>query len=131
MRISDVPAVPVLDSHGKLTGILTDRDLFSDQAKNADALKELGIADIGNMAGARNVLPLFFSATDRYLNDDRKVCDVMVRNPYSVFKKTNLSEIAKTMLANDYGQVPVHGNKDELLGMIYDVDVICAITGSK
>lgn len=131
MRISDVPAVPVLDSHGKLTGILTDRDLFSDQAKNTDALKELGIADIGNMAGARNVLPLFFSATDRYLNDDRKVCDVMVRNPYSVFKKTNLSEIAKTMLANDYGQVPVHGNKDELLGMIYDVDVICAITGSK
>ena len=131
MRISDVPAVPVLDSHGKLTGILTDRDLFSDQSKNADALKELGIADIGNMAGARNVLPLFFSATDRYLNDDRKVCDVMVRNPYSVFKKTNLSEIAKTMLANDYGQVPVHGNKDELLGMIYDVDVICAITGSK
>ena len=31
MRISDVPALPVLDSQGKLVGILTDRDLFSDQ----------------------------------------------------------------------------------------------------
>ncbi len=131
MRISDVPAVPVLDEHGRLTGIFTDRDLFSDQAKDSEALKELGIADIGNMAGARNVLPLFYSATDKYQSDDRKVSDVMIRNPYSVFKKTNLSEVAKTMISNDYGQVPVHGNRDELLGMIYDVDVICAITGSK
>ena len=131
MRISDVPAVPVLDDHGRLTGIFTDRDLFSDQAKDSEALKELGIADIGNMAGARNVLPLFYSATDKYQSDDRKVSDVMIRNPYSVFKKTNLSEVAKTMISNDYGQVPVHGNRDELLGMIYDVDVICAITGSK
>lgn len=131
MRIGDVPAVPVLDDLGKLTGILTDRDLFSDQAKNSEALKELGIADIGNMAGARNVLPLFYSATDKYLNDERKVSDVMIRNPYSVFKKTNLSEVAKTMISNDYGQVPVYGNKDELLGMIYDVDVLCALTGSK
>lgn len=131
MRISDVPAVPVMDDRGKLVGILTDRDLFSDQAKNSEALKELGIADIGNMAGARNVLPLFYSATDKYLSDERKVSDVMIRDPYSVFKKTNLSEVAKVMISNDYGQVPVYGNKDELLGMIYDVDVLCALTGSK
>ena len=131
MRISDVSAVPVMDDHGRLVGILTDRDLFSDQVKNSDALKELGIADIGNMAGARNVLPLFYSAPDKYLNDERKVSDVMIRDPYSVFKKTNLSEVARMMISNDYGQVPVHGNKDELLGMIYDVDVLCALTGSK
>ena len=55
----------------------------------------------------------------------------MITNPYSVFKKTGLSEVAKAMVANDYGQVPVHGNKDEIIGMIYDVDILCAITGSK
>ncbi|MDO5861874.1 MAG: CBS domain-containing protein [Thermoplasmata archaeon] len=131
MRVSDVAAVPVLDSHGKFVGILTDRDLFSDQSKDTELLKELGIADVGNMAGARNVLPLFYSATDKYQSDNRPVSDVMVKNPYSVFKKTNVSEVARAMISNDYGQVPVHGNKDELLGMIYDVDVLCAITGSK
>ena len=113
MRISDVPALPVLDSQGKLVGILTDRDLFSDQVKNTDDLKALGIADVGNMAG-----------------DDRKVKDFMVRNPYTVFKKTNVSEVAKIMLTNDFGQIPVHGNKDELVGMVYDVDVLCAISGN-
>lgn len=130
MRISDVSAVPVLDGHGKLTGILTDRDLFSDQVKNVEDLKALGIADIGNMAGARNVLPLFYTATDRISAEDKMVKDFMVKNPYSVFKKTNLSEVAKAMLVNDYGQIPVHGNKDELVGMIYDVDVLCALTGN-
>ncbi len=130
MRISDVPAVPVLDAHGKLTGILTDRDLFSDQVKNTDDLKALGIADVGNMAGARNVLPLFYTATDKYMSDDRKVKDFMVKDPISVFKKTNISEVARIMLANDFGQIPVHGNKDELVGMIYDVDVLCALSGN-
>ena len=130
MRISDVPAVPVLDAHGKLTGILTDRDLFSDQVKNTDDLKALGIADVGNMAGARNVLPLFYTATDKYMSDDRKVKDFMVKDPISVFKKTNLSEVARIMLANDFGQIPVHGNKDELVGMVYDVDVLCALSGN-
>ena len=131
MRISDVPALPVLDAHGKLVGILTDRDLFSDQVKNPEDLKALGIADVGNMAGARNVLPLFYAATDKYLSDDRTVSDFMVRDPYTVFKKTNISEVAKIMLANDFGQIPVHGNKDELVGMVYDVDVLCALSGNR
>ena len=130
MRISDVPALPVLDAQGKLVGILTDRDLFSDQVKNTDDLKALGIADVGNMAGARNVLPLFYTATDKYMSDDRKVKDFMVKDPYTVFKKTNVSEVAKIMLTNDFGQIPVHGNKDELVGMVYDVDVLCAISGN-
>lgn len=130
MRISDSTANPVLDAHGKLVGILTDRDLFSDQVKDPEALKALGISDVDNMAGFRNVLPLFFSATDKYLSEDKKVKDFMVRNPITVFKKTNLSEVAKIMIANDFGQMPVHGNKDELVGMIYDVDVLCALSGN-
>lgn len=130
MRVSDVSALPVLDAHGKLVGIITDRDLFSDQVKDPEALKELGISDDANLAGFRNVLPLFYSATDKYMEDDRTVKDFMVRNPTTVFKKTNLAEVAKMMVINDFGQIPVHGTKDELIGMVYDVDVLCALSGS-
>lgn len=130
MRVSDVSALPVLDAHGKLVGIITDRDLFSDQVKDPEALKELGISDDANLAGFRNVLPLFYSATDKYMADDRAVKDFMVRNPTTVFKKTNLAEVAKMMVINDFGQIPVHGTKDELIGMIYDVDVLCALSGN-
>ena len=131
MRISDVSATPVLDAQGKLVGILTDRDLFSDQVKDPEALKELGISDVGNLAGYRNILPLFLSATDKYLSEDKTVKDFMVPNPLTVFKKTNVAEVAKLMISHDFGQIPVHGTKDELLGMIYDVDVLCAISGNE
>ncbi len=127
MRISDVTALPVLDASGKLVGILTDRDLFNDQVKDDAALKALGISGEDNLAGYRNVLPLFYAATDKYTEDDRKVKDFMVRNPLTIYKKTNLSEVAKLMLSNDFGQIPVHGNKDDLDGMIYDVDVLKAL----
>ncbi|MCK9322355.1 MAG: CBS domain-containing protein [Candidatus Methanomethylophilaceae archaeon] len=129
MRISDVPAVPVLDARGKLVGILTDRDLFSDQTKDAEAMSRLGIED-SELAGYRNVLPLFYAATDKYLSDDRKVKDYMIKDPLTVFKKTTLNDIARIMVQNDFGQIPVHGAKDEIVGMIYDVDVLRALTGN-
>ncbi|MCL2032670.1 MAG: CBS domain-containing protein [Methanomassiliicoccaceae archaeon] len=129
MRISDVSAVPVLDIKGKLVGILTDRDLFSDQTVDAEAMMRLGIED-SELAGYRNVLPLFYAATDKYIPDDTTVSDYMVKDPYTVFKKTPLNEVARIMTENDFGQLPVHGTKDELVGMIYDVDVLCALTGN-
>lgn len=128
MRISDVTAVPVLDANGELVGILTDRDLFSDQLSDAEAAAKLGISD-PKLAGIRNVLPLFYTATDQHRGGGKTVADYMVPKPVTVFRKTVLSEVARLMVTNDYGQVPVHGTKDELVGMIYDVDVLCALLG--
>ncbi|MDR3282916.1 MAG: CBS domain-containing protein [Candidatus Methanoplasma sp.] len=129
MRISDVSAVPVLDARGKLVGILTDRDLFSDQIGDEEAMHRLGIEN-SNLAGYRNVLPLFYAATNKYISDDRKVKDYMVRNPMTVFKKTPLNDVARLMIQNDFGQLPVHGTKDEIVGMLYDLDVLRALTGN-
>lgn len=129
MRISDVPAVPVLDDKGILIGILTDRDLFSDQSEDPEAMKALGIEDT-SLAGYRNVLPLFYTATDKYLNENKDVSDFMIKDPVTVYKKTSISEVAKIMKLNDFGQIPVRGSKDELIGMIYDVDILVALIGN-
>lgn len=130
MRLSDVPALPVLDAVGNLTGIITDRDLFSDQAGDPEAMKALGIEDT-SLAGYRNVLPLFYTTTDKYLNENKEVSDFMVKDPMTVYKKTSISEVAKLMKLHDYGQMPVRGSQDELIGMLYDVDILIALIGSK
>jgi Predicted transcriptional regulator, contains C-terminal CBS domains len=129
MRISDVSAVPVLDYKGKLVGILTDRDLFSDQTADKEAMSKLGIED-SELAGYRNVLPLFYAATNKYIPAETTVKDYMVKDPMTVFKKTPLNDVARIMLQNDFGQLPVHGTKDEIVGMLYDVDVLCALLGN-
>ena len=128
MRVSDVPAMPVLDAAGNLTGIITDRDLFVDQVKDPKALNELGITDAyESLAGYRNVLPLFYTVTERSIPEDHIVRDHMVKNPLTVFKKTSVSEVAKLMKKHDFGQIPVRDSRDDLVGMIYDVDVISAL----
>lgn len=127
MKVSDVSAMPVLDSKGKLTGILTDRDLFRDQV-DVGAMRELGFEDAyESLAGVRNVLPLFYVATDRDIPEDHIVRDCMVKDPVTVFKKTSVSEIAKIMKTKDFGQIPIHGNMDELVGMIYDLDLLSVL----
>ena len=128
MRVSKSVAFPVLDARGNLVGIITDRDLFIDQTEDKEALSAMGLDEsTESLAGYRNVLPLFYVATDKDISDERIVKDYMIKNPVTVFKKTSVSDIAKLMKQNDFGQIPVHGNKDELVGMVYDVDILAAL----
>jgi len=48
----------------------------------------------------------------------------MVPFPTTVFKKTTISEAARIMRKNDFGQLPVRDSKDRLLAMIYDIDIV-------
>ena len=128
MKISSVTAMPVLDERGVIIGLITDRDLFNDQTMDVDDMKKMGLDDTcSSLAGYRNVLPLFCVATKDDISDVGEVSKYMVKSPTTVYKKTTLNEVAKIMYHNDFGQVPVHGDKDELIGMIYDVDVLAAL----
>ncbi len=128
MRVSKCVAFPVLDARGNLVGIITDRDLFIDQTEDKEALTAMGLDEsTESLIGYRNVLPLFYVATDKDIPEEHIVKDFMVKDPVTVFKKTSLSDVAKIMKQNDFGQIPVHGNKDELVGMIYDVDILAAL----
>ena len=90
--------------------------------------RSVGLDDTcSSLAGYRNVLPLFCVATKDDIADVGEVSKYMVKSPTTVFKKTTLNEVAKIMYHNDFGQLPVHGDKDELIGMIYDVDVLAAL----
>jgi CBS domain-containing protein len=55
----------------------------------------------------------------------------MVKNPTTVFRKTSVSEAARIMRKNDFGQLPVRDSKDHLLAMIYDLDVISVLCGER
>jgi CBS domain-containing protein len=132
-RIIDITksyALPVLDDSGKLNGLITDRDLidlsFVDEKM---ALSELGLGndeDQWTWEGLRNVIRLYYQETKLDL-PDVPVKDVMVKNPLSVFNKTPVCDAAREMRKNDYGQLPVRDVNDNLISLIYDIDIIAAI----
>lgn len=130
-RISNTLALPVLDINGKLTGILTDRDMFN----NSHIIDEYALSDLGlevtsteemSMKAIRNVLPLVYAVRKTDL-PQVMAKDIMVSNPTTVFRKTSVSEAANIMRKNDFGQLPIRGNKDDLIGLIYDLDVVSAL----
>ncbi|MDW5563475.1 MAG: CBS domain-containing protein [Methanomassiliicoccus sp.] len=126
-RASRVNALPVLDASGRLSGILTDRDVFNKSLINGSiALTALGIGgdeDEWTWEGLRNVMKLWFEVSKIDV-PAIPVRDIMIRSPTTVFRKTSVSEAARTMRRNDFGQMPVVDSKDNLVAMLYDVNAI-------
>ena len=129
-KVANVSALPVLDGNARLTGIITDRDIFNQSViDGAVVMSDLGLnedADNISWGGLRNVMKLWYEVSKIEL-PDIPVREVMVRNPMTVFSRTPAAEAARMMRKNDFGQLPVRGPNDNLIGMIYDVDVISTI----
>jgi CBS domain-containing protein len=132
LKVSRVSALPVLDERGRLVGILTDRDLFNTTIVNGRVAKtEMGMGkdeDEWSWEGMRSVMKLWYEVSRLEL-PGATVKDVMVKSPTTVFRKTTVSEAARIMRKNDFGQLPVRDAKDNLLAMIYDLDIISVLTG--
>jgi len=131
-KVTKANALPVLDDTGRLSGILTDRDIFNKSYIDGSvAMADLGIGqdeDEWTWEGLRNVMKLWYEVSKIEL-PGLPVREIMVRSPVTVFKKTNVSEAARIMRKNDFGQLPVRDSKDNLLAMIYDFDVISVLAG--
>jgi len=126
-KASKVNALPVLDANGRLSGILTDRDVFNKSLINGSiAVAALGIGgdeDEWTWEGLRNVMKLWFEVSKIEM-PAIPVRDIMIRSPTTVFRKTNVSEAARTMRRNDFGQLPVVDHKENLVAMLYDINVV-------
>ena len=129
-RAAKVVALPVLDDDAKLVGIITDRDIFNQTIVDRTvAMSDLGISDEDDnwtWEGLRNVMKLWYEVSKVDL-PRLTVKEIMVRNPMTVFRKTLVGDAARTMRKNDFGQLPVRDSKDNLVAMIYDIDVVSTL----
>jgi len=129
-RAAKVFALPVLDDDAKLVGIITDRDIFNQTVVDRSVvMSDLGIGDDEDnwtWEGLRNVLKLWYEVS-RVDLPKLKVRDIMIKSPTTVFRKTLVADVARIMRKNDFGQLPVRDSKDNLVAMIYDLDVISTL----
>jgi len=129
-KASEVNALPVLNDQGKVAGIVTDRDIFNQTVVNGSvAMSDLGIGedeDDWTWEGLRNVMKLWYEVSKIEL-PKLQVREVMVRKPMTVFRKTPVTEAAKIMRKNDFGQLPIVDLRDSLVGIVYDLDVIMTL----
>lgn len=130
IKVSKVFALPVLDGTGRLSGIITDRDIFNQSHINGTiAISDLGLGedeDSWSWDGLRNVMKLYYEESKIDL-PSINVEEVMIKDPITVFEKTDAAEAARTMMMYDFGQLPVIDRNDKLVAMIYELDVIATL----
>ncbi|MFQ5987129.1 MAG: CBS domain-containing protein [Thermoplasmata archaeon] len=127
MAIAKVFALPVLNDSGRLSGIITDRDVFGlSRIDGSAAIQDMGLAqeeDSWTWEGLRNVMRLYYDVQKVEL-PKIPVKEVMVRDVLTVSTKTGVSEAARTMRKNDYGQLPVMNPHNRLEGLLTELDVL-------
>ncbi len=127
MSFTQIYSFPVVDGETVLTGIITDRDLFDMSKIDGQIEKsDLGLEedeDSWSWQGLKNVMKLYYEES---MIDLPEICvdDAMVEDPLTVYDQTSVSKAAEMMAENDFGQLPVVDEMDNLEAMLYELDLI-------
>ncbi|MCL4342170.1 MAG: CBS domain-containing protein [Candidatus Thermoplasmatota archaeon] len=127
MRISRTYAAPVLNLSGEFTGLVTDRDLFDKiDIEPRMETSETGMADDEDpwsWEGIRNVFTYIIVKNNVQLPNS-PVKNIMVRNPVSTNTNDALDMVIRKMESGNYNQLPVFRGSDELVGMLFDTQLL-------
>ncbi|UCE75408.1 MAG: CBS domain-containing protein [Methanomassiliicoccales archaeon] len=130
IKITNAYAFPVLDDDSRLSGIVTDRDIFNlSVVDGSTAISDLGSGedeDVWTWEGMRNIMKLYYEVSKITL-PKIPVKEIMVKDPVTVFRKTTISEAARIMRKNDFGQLPIRNSDDRLIAMVDELDVISCL----
>jgi len=130
IKITNENALPVLNNELKVTGIVSDGDLFKlSHIKESVSRSDMGIGDDEDQwtwEGIRDTIRLYYSTTKVDL-PPVPVKQVMVSNVVKAFKNTPVSEVAKNMIKNKISHMPVVDESDRLVGMITDIDLMACM----
>jgi len=130
INITNENALPVLNDELKLTGIVTDGDLFKlSQIRESVSQTDMGMGgdeDQWTWEGIRDIVRLHYSTSEVTL-PQIPVKEIMITDVVKGFKNTTVKEIAKSMLKNDISHMPIVNANDRLIGMISDIDLMACM----
>jgi acetoin utilization protein AcuB len=105
MKQEHIRRMPVIDKHGRLVGIVSDKDLLQASPSTATSLSVWEIT---------------------YLLSKIKVSDVMTKKVITITADTPLEDAARIMVDNKIGGLPVVGVDGAVQGIITETDVFKA-----
>ena len=130
INITSENALPVLNDELKLSGIVTDGDLFKlSHIRESVSQTNMGMGgdeDQWTWEGIRDIVRLHYSTSEVTL-PQIPVKEIMITDVVKGFKNTTVSEIANSMLKHDISHIPIVDANDRLIGMISDIDLMACM----
>ncbi len=130
IRLSKHDALPVLNSKGELTGIITITDLIN-MSRIEDSVEKSDMSsgadeDKWTWESMRDTMSLYYGVS-RIKLPDIPVKNVMVKEVITAFHKTPVSDCARKMRRNRIEQVPVITADNKLDGLLLDRDLLSVL----
>jgi CBS domain-containing protein len=129
LEAGNCKAMPVINKRGEVTGVVTDRDIYS-FALQAD---EKGVAkgDIGEAEpdfnwtweGVANIASLYVQADKLKMPAD-PVKQFMVKEPVTVYGKSAVEKAARHMTKGRFNQLPVTWPTGKLRGLVNELELL-------
>ena len=120
----------VLNSNERLSGLITDRDLIK-AAIVKDSTEHSGGTGGSDMdawawEGIRDMHKLYYGVSRIHL-PTVPVKDVMIRDLVTATADVSVSECAKKMVKQDFDQIPIVNEKNRLVALLRDRDLLKAL----
>jgi len=127
MEITDSYALCALNEEGKLTGVITEADLFK-YIRIDESINRIDIGlgedeDKWTWEGMRDIVGLYYVNAMLSL-PAIPVKEAMIKEVITVSPKTSISAAARKMRVNNLEQLPVVSVEGDLLGMVDDIDLL-------
>ena len=127
INITNHSALPILDDSKKVVGLVTDGDIFKlSEIKEGIKQSNLGIGEDGDQwswEGIRDNVRLYHSISEVSL-PKIPVKEIMIKDVKTASRTTPLCDIARLMVKNKFGNVPIINEQNHLKGMISDIDLM-------
>jgi CBS domain-containing protein len=130
INITHENALPILNKERKLTGIVTDGDLFKlSHIRESVSQTNMGMGgdeDAWTWEGIRDTVRIHYSTSEVSL-PPVPVKEVMISDVVKVYKHSTVNEVAEKMLKNNISHIPVVDSNDRLIGMVTDIDLLACM----
>ena len=130
ISITHEHALPVLNNDRKLSGIVTDGDLFKlSHIRESVSQTDLGMGgdeDAWTWEGIRDTVRFHYSTSEVTL-PTVPVKEIMISDVIRASTNTPVNEVANKMLKNNISHIPVVDSSDRLIGMVTDIDLMACM----
>jgi len=131
INITNENALPILDEHRKVIGIVSDGDIFKlSQIKEGIEESNMGIGDDEDewtWEGIRDTVRMYHSTSEVSLPLE-PVEKVMIPKVKTATKRTPVCDVAKMMIKNDISHIPLVNSENRLVGMVTDIDLMTCVS---
>ncbi len=131
LRLARVAAVPVLDDHGKMVGMVGLDDILRLAEEIDSASTSTGTATGEYHTGSWDAIDVFKIEHKILKLPPTPIKKIMTSGVVSAFESSSVAQVAQKMRRHDFSQLPVTNAQGNLIGMIYDRQIIEAYARTK